>query len=164
MCALKKKLLWLDINTFPFIRVTWTFYSPTSLKNVSLLLTSLLGSKQTVLERCVFYLVLHSVLRPAVCGLQAAVKSNILEKSAVKAGGNQPGPSIFHTRVCVCVCVCVCVLIAQSRPTLCNPMDCSPPGYSVRGILQAWILEWIAVSFSRGSSQPGSNPGLLHCR
>ena len=38
--------------------------------------------------------------------------------------------------------------------TLCNPMDCSPPGSSVLGILQARILEWVAISFSRGSSRP----------
>ena len=37
---------------------------------------------------------------------------------------------------------------AQSCPTLCDPMDCSPPGPSVRGILQARILEWVAISFS----------------
>ena len=43
---------------------------------------------------------------------------------------------------------------AQSCPTLCGPMDCSPPGSSVHGILQARILEWVAISFSRGSSQP----------
>ena len=43
---------------------------------------------------------------------------------------------------------------AQSCPTLCNPMDCSLPGSSVHGIFQAIILEWIAISFSRGSSQP----------
>ena len=42
-------------------------------------------------------------------------------------------------------------------------MDCSPPGSSVHGILQARILEWVAVPFSRGLTQ-GSNPGLLHCR
>ena len=42
----------------------------------------------------------------------------------------------------------------QSCPTLCDPMDCSPPGFSVHGILQARILEWVAISFSRGSSQP----------
>ena len=36
---------------------------------------------------------------------------------------------------------------------LCNPMDCSPPGSSVHGILQARILEWVAISFYRGSSQ-----------
>ena len=44
------------------------------------------------------------------------------------------------------------VLVAQSCPTLCHPMDCSPPGSSVHGILQARILEWVAISFSRGSS------------
>ena len=38
--------------------------------------------------------------------------------------------------------------------TLCNPMDCSPPGSSVNGIFQAKILEWVAISFSRGSSRP----------
>ena len=48
----------------------------------------------------------------------------------------------------------VYVLVAQSCPTLCDPMDCSPPGSSVHGILQARILEWVAISFSRGSSQP----------
>ena len=37
---------------------------------------------------------------------------------------------------------------------LCNPLDCSPPGSSVHGILQARILEWVAISFSRGSSRP----------
>ena len=38
--------------------------------------------------------------------------------------------------------------------TLCNPMDCSPPSSSVHGIFQARILEWVAISFSRGSSWP----------
>ena len=46
------------------------------------------------------------------------------------------------------------VLVAQSRPTLCNPVDCSPPSSSVHGILQARVLEWVAISFSRGSSRP----------
>ena len=41
-----------------------------------------------------------------------------------------------------------------SCPTLCNPMDCSPPGSSVHEILQGSILEWVAIPFSRGSSQP----------
>ena len=45
------------------------------------------------------------------------------------------------------------VLVAQSCPTLCNPMDCSPLGFSVHGIFQARLLEWVAVSSSRGSSQ-----------
>ena len=42
--------------------------------------------------------------------------------------------------------------VAQSCLTLCNPMDCSPPGFSVHGIFQARILEWVAISYSRGSS------------
>ena len=42
----------------------------------------------------------------------------------------------------------------QSCPTLCDPMECSLPGSSVRGILQARILEWVTISFSRGTSQP----------
>ena len=44
--------------------------------------------------------------------------------------------------------------VAQSCPTLCDLMDCSPPGSSVHGIFQARILEWVAISFSRGSSGP----------
>ena len=40
-------------------------------------------------------------------------------------------------------------LFAQLCMTLCDPMDCSPPGYSVHGIFQARILEWITISFSR---------------
>ena len=50
--------------------------------------------------------------------------------------------------------VLVLVLVAQSCLTLCDPIDCSPPGSSVHGILQARILERIAIPFSRGSSQP----------
>ena len=44
-----------------------------------------------------------------------------------------------------------CCLVLKSCPTLHDPMDCSPPGSSVHGILQARILEWVAISFSRGS-------------
>ena len=44
--------------------------------------------------------------------------------------------------------------VAQSCLTLCDPIDCSIPGSSVHGIFQAIVLEWTAISFSRGSSQP----------
>ena len=44
--------------------------------------------------------------------------------------------------------------VAQSCLTLCDPMDCSPPSSSVHGILQARVLEWVAISFSRRSSRP----------
>ena len=46
------------------------------------------------------------------------------------------------------------VKVALSCPTLCDPMDCGPPGCSVLGILQASIVEWVVIPFSRGSSQP----------
>ena len=51
--------------------------------------------------------------------------------------------------------------LLQLCPTLCDPMDCSPPDSSVQGILQVRILEWIAIPSSRGSSQNRSNPCLL---
>ena len=59
------------------------------------------------------------------------------------------------------------IYITQSSPTLCNPMDCSPPGCSVHRIFQARILEWVVTSFSRGSFPPrertltSSNTGRL---
>ena len=64
-----------------------------------------------------------------------------------------------------CVCVCVCVWVAQLCPTLCDSMDCSPLGFSVRGALQAkntgvgchFLLQGIFLT-------QGSNLGLLHCR
>ena len=47
-----------------------------------------------------------------------------------------------------------CCLVIRLYPTLWDPMDCSLPASSVYGISQARILEWVAISFSRGSSQP----------
>ena len=52
-----------------------------------------------------------------------------------------------HSLMCMCVHAQLCL-------TLCNPMDCSPPGSSVHGISQARILEWVAISFSREYSLP----------
>ena len=56
---------------------------------------------------------------------------------------------------------CCCCLVAKSYPTLCDSMDCSPPCFSVHGISQVRILEWVAISFSRRSSQLRD---VLHCR
>ena len=52
--------------------------------------------------------------------------------------------------------------VAQSCPTLCDLMDCSPPGSSIHGILQARVLEWGATSFSRGSSWPRDRTQVSH--
>ena len=61
-------------------------------------------------------------------------------------------------RICLPVQGC---LLTQSYPTLCNPMDCRLPGSSVHGILQARILEWIAIPFSRANTRDMSSiPGL----
>ena len=58
--------------------------------------------------------------------------------------------------LCMCMQIHTCMWseVAQSCSTLCDPMDCSLLGSSVRGIFQARVLEWIAISFSRGSSRP----------
>ena len=56
---------------------------------------------------------------------------------------------LYWNRGCSSLFLCVKVKVAQSCPTLCDPMD-----YTVHGVLQATILEWVALLFSRGSSQP----------
>ena len=53
-------------------------------------------------------------------------------------------------------------LTTQSCLTLCDPMDCSPPGSSVQGLLQARILEWVAMPSSRGSSRPRDRTHVSH--
>ena len=54
----------------------------------------------------------------------------------------------------------ICKLL--SRVQMCDPMDCSPPGFSVHRISQARILEWVAISFSRGSSRPRDRTQVSH--
>ena len=63
-----------------------------------------------------------------------------------------------------CVCVCVCDSRLLSCPTLSDPMDCSPPGSSVHGILQARILECSCFLLQGIFLTQGWNTGLLHCR
>ena len=57
--------------------------------------------------------------------------------------------------------VCMRAQSLRLSPTLCDPMECSPPGSSVCGILQARVLEWVAVPSSRGSSNPEIEPTSL---
>ena len=52
--------------------------------------------------------------------------------------------------------------VAQSFPTLIDPMDCSPPGSSVHGIFQARVLEWVAIPFSRASSRLRDQTQVSH--
>ena len=70
--------------------------------------------------------------------------------------------AIYFTNAYMCISH---AQLLQSHPTLCNPMDCNPPGSSVRGILQVRILEWVTMPSSRGSFYilaQGWNPHLLH--
>ena len=61
--------------------------------------------------------------------------------------------TLFGRSQCVCVCVCVCVCINHSVVSnSCDPMDYSLPGSSVHGILQARILEWVAIPFPKVST------------
>ena len=72
--------------------------------------------------------------------------------------------SSSSNNVCVSMCVCVRLrLVVQSCPTLCDVVNCSPPGSSVRGIFQAKLLEWVAMPFSRGIfPTQGLTPHLLY--
>ena len=70
----------------------------------------------------------------------------------------QHHPRLWDQLSCLC---CVC-LVPQPCLTLCDPMDCSPPGSSVNGILQARILESVAMPSSRGSSQPRDQTRVSH--
>ena len=65
--------------------------------------------------------------------------------------------------MCQSVCVYVCSSLSCVQLFV-TPRDCSPPGSSVHGILQARILEWVAIPFSRDLPNPGVKPGLLHYR
>ena len=91
------------------------------------------------------------VLEPWVSGLWGRLGE--ASRPHVRLSRTQPEPNAFifrHEYVCV-----------QSCPTLCDPMDCNQPGSSVHGILQARILECVAVSSCRGSSNPRIKPTSL---
>ena len=70
--------------------------------------------------------------------------------------------SFSFSQVLSNVCLYFFLLLAAVVSDSCDPMDCRPPGSSVNGILQARILEWVAISYSRGSSQP-RDPTQVSC-
>ena len=65
-----------------------------------------------------------------------------------------PGTSPDRSHTTLLVHSCVCAKLLHSCLTLCDPVEDSPPGSSIHGILQARILEWVAMPSSRGSSRP----------
>ena len=73
-----------------------------------------------------------------------------IKRNTMKTANQQPqenNPIMFRK-----------VKVKSLSPTLCDPVDCSPPGSSIHGILQARILEWVAISFSRDLPDPGIEP------
>ena len=72
-------------------------------------------------------------------------------------------PSFFHSWGQLCVCVCVCVCVCSVMSSICDPVDCSPPGSSIHRILQARILEWVVLGKEMDLPNPGnelSSPAL----
>ena len=84
-------------------------------------------------------------------GKKEKIRSRQLYKfSAVTEGESvQPKPHSLRSENFIFISE-----VTQSCPTLCDPMDSSLPGSSIHGIFQARVLEWVAISFSRGSSRP----------
>ena len=78
------------------------------------------------------------------------VTQKVTQKPSLEADGLRAS---FSPLCCAVLC-----LVALSCPTPCDPMDCSPPGSSVHGSLQARTLEWVAMPSSRASSKPGIEP------
>ena len=71
-------------------------------------------------------------------------------------------PACYSSSLAFQMMYSACLVVLQSCPTLCGPMDCSLPGSSVHVILQARILEWVTIPFSRGSSQPKNQKWVSH--
>ena len=80
----------------------------------------------------------------------------------LKSGSIHFTPKLPHHFVNEEDSVNVLFLVTQLCPILCDPTDCSPPGFSVHGILQARLLEWVAMPSSRASSQPRDQTQVSH--
>ena len=96
------------------------------------------------------------VLLPIVTSPNCAHKPHLFSKSSccLDLSHSFFSFSAIHHLPFLYFHACMCAKLLQLCPTLCDPMDCSPPGSSVHGILQARILEWVAMPSSRGSSHP----------
>ena len=100
---------------------------------------------------------------PIFCLLHLSCTRGILPLVDTFVFGYLPLPvKLCHSGVTLRTLVFKFSLVAQSCPTLCDPMDYSLPGSSVHGIFQARVLEWVAISFSRRSSQPRDRTQVSH--
>ena len=75
---------------------------------------------------------------------------------------NEENKKLNNLSILKCEEFMILVLNRFSCVPLCDPINCSPPGSSIDGILHAWILEWIAIPFSKVSSQPRDWSGVSY--
>ena len=101
---------------------------------------------------------LFQILKDATANVLHSVCQQIW-KTAVATGLEKVS---FHSNPKERQCQRMLKVKSLSRVRLCSPIDCSLPGSSVHGIFQAIVLEWIAISFSRGSSQPRARTQVSH--
>ena len=87
------------------------------------------------------------------CGLQSTGSQRV---------GHDRATSLTHSLTAAAAAAAAAAKSRQSCLTLCDPTDGSPPGSSVHGVFQAIVPEWVAISFSRGSSQPRAQTGVSH--
>ena len=107
----------------------------------------------------------HTSFSPTGCACSVAQSCPTLCDPMVHGPAGSSGHRILQARILEWVAISfssdkvrsesmkVKVLVAHLCPTFCDPMECNPPGSSVQVILQARILEWVAILFSRGSCQ-----------
>ena len=115
------------------------------------------GARKSPLSICSFVSIPRCPLRTRIIFFLAFFLDGAL-RSLKSSCGRSPqhyacSEQVLGMCVCVCVCVCVCCSVV-SDSLLCNRLACSLPGSSVHRILQARILKWVPILFSRGSSQP----------
>ena len=91
---------------------------------------------------------------PPGSSVHGILQTRILEWVAIPFPGGSSQPRDQTHVSCASALAAATAKSLQLHLTLCNPMDCSPPGSFVHGLLQARILEWFALSCSRGSSKP----------
>ena len=101
------------------------------------------------------YLETPGILRQAPQGLRTGAAASFTPSALILFCAQCEVPWFAEEELCTAPDPSECAVSLQLCPTLCDPMDCSPPGSLVYGILEARILEWVAtMPFSRGSSHP----------
>ena len=112
------------------------------------------GARKSPLSICSFVSIPRCPLRTRIIFFLAFFLDGALRSLKSSCGRSPQHYACSEQVLGMCVCVCVCVCVAQLCLTLFDSMDCSPPDSFVHRILQARILKWVPILFSRGSSQP----------